>query len=250
MYSNPHRDHTPSNSGAGLTLIEMSIALVIIGLIVGGIFVGRDMIRLAHIQKLSSASQEIFTKIQAFRIKYNALPGEFFTYQQFFPTLVGPYCPKTSYMSITNNNGLIDTGYEENAAFAQLHAAGLIAMGKPQILSDGTVLDHYDCYYNGQLSSAAFSTAWGNIYGSFSPINGKNGIVYGQNFEPVLTVAEMRAFDLKFDDGMPYTGRIVGRRTNTTPSSYCTSDSNINNTTATYYMFDANKMACNLIIGE
>jgi len=43
---------------SGFTLIELSIVLVIIGLIVGGILVGQDLIRAAELRKLYSEKEK------------------------------------------------------------------------------------------------------------------------------------------------------------------------------------------------
>lgn len=60
----------------GFTLIELSIVLVIIGLIVGGILIGRDMIRAAEIRSLISEKNQYIVATNNFRNKYNAMPGD------------------------------------------------------------------------------------------------------------------------------------------------------------------------------
>ncbi|MCE2926049.1 MAG: prepilin-type N-terminal cleavage/methylation domain-containing protein [Rickettsiales bacterium] len=60
----------------GFTLIELSIVIVIIGLIIGGILVGRDLIRAAEIRAQISQIEEFNTAANTFRLKYNCLPGD------------------------------------------------------------------------------------------------------------------------------------------------------------------------------
>lgn len=60
----------------GFTLIEMSIVLVIIGLIVGGILVGRDLIHLAEIRGTVAQFEQFNSAVNTFRNKYNCLPGD------------------------------------------------------------------------------------------------------------------------------------------------------------------------------
>ena len=60
----------------GFTLIELSIVLVIIGLIVGGVLVGRDMIRAAELRSIVTDVERYKTAVFTFQEKYNALPGD------------------------------------------------------------------------------------------------------------------------------------------------------------------------------
>ena len=60
----------------GFTLIELSIVLVIIGLIVGGVLVGQDLIRAAEIRATISQLEKYNTAVNTFRGKYNAIPGD------------------------------------------------------------------------------------------------------------------------------------------------------------------------------
>jgi prepilin-type N-terminal cleavage/methylation domain-containing protein len=60
----------------GFTLIELSIVLVIIGLIVGGILVGRDLISAAAVRAQISQIERYHTAANTFRTKYAYLPGD------------------------------------------------------------------------------------------------------------------------------------------------------------------------------
>src|SRR3984885_3925644 len=61
---------------ACFTLIELSIVLVIIGLIVGGVLVGQDLIKAAEIRATVSQIEKYNTAANTFQTKYNALPGD------------------------------------------------------------------------------------------------------------------------------------------------------------------------------
>jgi prepilin-type N-terminal cleavage/methylation domain-containing protein len=60
----------------GFTLIELSIVLVIIGLMVGGVLVGRDLIMAASVRAQISQIEKINQAAYAFRGQYGYLPGD------------------------------------------------------------------------------------------------------------------------------------------------------------------------------
>ena len=61
---------------SAFTLLELSIVLVIIGLIVGGVMVGRDLIEASKIRAQVTQFSDIETQINTFNVKYNCLPGD------------------------------------------------------------------------------------------------------------------------------------------------------------------------------
>jgi len=71
---------------AGFTLIELSVVLVIIGLIVGGVLVGQDLIKAATVRSQITQLQQVETAIYTFRNKYGALPGDMPNATQMFGT--------------------------------------------------------------------------------------------------------------------------------------------------------------------
>lgn len=60
----------------GFTFIEMSIVLVIIGLIVGGILMGRDLIRAAEVRATATQLERFNTAVMTFKGKYDCIPGD------------------------------------------------------------------------------------------------------------------------------------------------------------------------------
>ncbi len=68
------RLHRPARDG--FTLIELSIVLVIIGLIVGSVLVGQDLIRAAALRATISQIEKYNTAANTFYGKYGALPGD------------------------------------------------------------------------------------------------------------------------------------------------------------------------------
>src|SRR5476651_1560647 len=60
----------------GFTLIELSIVLVIIGLIVGCILVGQDLISAAEVRATVGQIEKYNSAVNTFRGKYNSMPGD------------------------------------------------------------------------------------------------------------------------------------------------------------------------------
>lgn len=63
----------------GFTLLELSIALVIIGLLVGGVLAGRALIHSAKLNNIITEHKRFKDAFQMFEEKYNALPGDMYT---------------------------------------------------------------------------------------------------------------------------------------------------------------------------
>jgi len=91
----------------GFTLIELSIVLVIIGLIVGGILVGQDLIKAAEVRAQISQIEKYNSAVNTFRAKFQAIPGDMAisTANQFGFT-IGGGCNGS--LSERDGNGLID----------------------------------------------------------------------------------------------------------------------------------------------
>src|SRR5689334_12951196 len=60
----------------GFTLIELSIALVIIGLLIGGILAAQTMVATAKIGSFVAQLQQTDAVVSNFKTKYNYLPGD------------------------------------------------------------------------------------------------------------------------------------------------------------------------------
>ncbi len=68
--------HSNLRIACGFTLIELSIVLVIVGLIVGGVLVGRDLISTASIRAQLTQIEKYQQAVNTFKVKYNNLPGD------------------------------------------------------------------------------------------------------------------------------------------------------------------------------
>lgn len=123
-----------SSLADGFTLIELAIVLVIIGLIAGGVLVGRELILTAEIRATITQLEKFNTAAMAFKGKYNCLPGDCPNVADFGFDIatngngdgkIG-LCrmPGSCYFSTPGNDTLL--GHESIDFWYHLSAAGLI----------------------------------------------------------------------------------------------------------------------------
>ncbi len=192
----------------GFTLIEISIVLVIIGLLVGGLIVGKNLIQVAQINNQVREVEKYKTAMFAFRAKYGCIAGD---------------CPSATALGLgTNGNG------DGNVCF---YCGGQGSQEYIKVWKHLSAAELLDEPYTGTVDGS------GSYYGQSAGINipmtkiGKGGVQYGANFfgswsvhnfdiggwrsdgnhlADLLTTDEARAIDLKLDDGKPNTGKVIG----------------------------------------
>ena len=119
----------------GFTLVELSIVLIIIGLIVGGVLAGQSLIRSARLQNDITKFNQIDASVNSFNVRYNGLPGDLSNATSFFTGTAQP-----TLVTNGNGNGIVASGTsgfvaagaatEVSAAFDHLAAAGMVALGQ------------------------------------------------------------------------------------------------------------------------
>lgn len=131
LYIIPMRSFKCKTS-SGFTLIELSIVLVIIGLIVGGVLVGRDLISSATVRAQIAQIEKLQTAKNTFLGKYGYLPGDVPAPVDFrFGISVGNE-------GLCNGNGIIDFGaYGGNNGMTGENNMFFINLGETRLI-DGT----------------------------------------------------------------------------------------------------------------
>lgn len=167
------------NNQKGFTLVEIAIVMVIIGLLIGGVLKGQEMINNAKIKRVIKQADEMRAAVMTFYDKYGQYPGD--ESSALFP-------PGTD-TTTGNNDGQI-LGAEVFGAMSDLALANIIS---------GT--------YNGtsDLPSNAFGGTTRVAWVDPGPGAARHCIQYTN-----LPAEVCLEIDSKYDDGVWNTGSIAG----------------------------------------
>jgi len=216
------------------SLLELSIVLVIIGLIAGGIVAGSSMIRAAELRAVVTEYTQYQTAVNTFRDKYLGLPGDLKNAGAFwgYPGGAESNCPATAGTGTETCNGDDDRKienpsttsiYNERYMFWQHLANADLIAGSFDGRSTSVAVEEHVLGVNAPASKLS-GGGW-TIYdlqtqsGSVSLFDGAynnsfwfGGVIAGSapNID-MLTASEAWNLDSKIDDGKPALGRIVAR---------------------------------------
>lgn len=206
-------------SRSGFTLIELSIVLVIIGLLIGGVIVGQDLIKSSQVRKGISDLEQIGAAVNTFKIKYSCIPGDCRNTLEFFPTGI--------FSGNGNGDGFINNWPNETyAAMDSLVAANLATRGKVKIAYGHAQSRYMSCYNDGyaylyfaDLWSISSDFGWSGGHPWVLPNATKKGMTYtcatydnnNTLADPVITPNDAFIMDTKLDDGLPQTGKFLAQ---------------------------------------
>jgi len=247
------------------SLLELSIVLVIIGLIAGGIVSGANMIRAAEVRAVITETQRYMTSVNTFRDKYLGVPGDLKNAEAFWGSMTncGAASPSGTGTQTCNGDGdgivepaaaALQTG-ENFGIWQHLSNAGLIEGVYSGIA--GTLNTNHALLGENQPESKLSGAGWALSYWDNSA--GTSGITYSFNYgnqlgfaavnsstgapnQPVLTPPEAWSIDKKVDDGRPAYGKVIAR--NYIP---CTTSTTYNDFDKEYEL-DSDDKACTLIV--
>ncbi len=210
------------------SLVELSIVLVILGLLTGGILAGQSLIRAAELRAVTTEYQRYYTATQAFRDKYFALPGDWNNAQAVWG-VQGTNCSGTVTTLTTtgtcngDNSNTIDFSATNGGTaeawqyWRQLALAGLIEGSYTGI--SGTNWYDYTAGTNvpkSKMNGAAWAAANASNYaGDTTTYKFDYGnmlkFIYLSSAAstPVLKPEEAWNIDTKMDDGLPGAGKII-----------------------------------------
>ncbi len=179
----------------GFTLIEIAIVLVIIGLLLGGVLKGQELITSARVRNLASTQDGIKAAFFGFQDRFRALPGDYTAATTNIANVVAvAACGAPT--GNGNGSGQIEAA-EAILAWEHLSKAGFI---------NGT----YTCAAADSANSTPVNAY--NIYLQliFDGVYGVTGAAatarHNLKTAPGIPVAVIAELDRKIDDGVPGTG--------------------------------------------
>lgn len=189
----------------GFTLVELSIVLVIIGLLIGAVLKGQELINSARLKSQMTQLQSYKTATSIFRDRYSGLPGDFSQ----ATTQIG-----TTISSVTVANGDADGTIEGAGAgnteagqyWVHLLGAGLVsgigstsnAIQNGAMVPDGKI---------GGFVQATFDNPNGAPNDNYLRVGNANGTT-AANTQDLMTGAQSGELDTQFDDGLANGGDI------------------------------------------
>lgn len=256
---------------SAFSLVELSIVLVILGLLTGGILAGQSLIRAAEIRSVAAEYQRNASAINTFRDKYMQIPGDmsnagrFWGYQAGAPTDGrDPTCwaldhtsPATSTATCNGDgNGRIDgitatNVYERYRMWQHLANAGLIEGTYTGVPGPASVWDTVagSNTPRSKADGANWSCLWtGPVTGNpdlYDADYGNNCEVRGNGSFAFLKPEEAWNIDTKLDDGRPAYGKLMTYKPTAAFLPNCATTAAFN--TAEYRLQETAK-ACSLII--
>lgn len=220
----------------GFTLVELSIVLVIIGLLIGGILVGQSLITSAKIGRMVRELQQYEILASQFKGRYKYWPGDVPNGYDLFGATCGTNSTAAGGCNGDGNGSLMSANFGESSNFwAQLSHAGYLGdkrftANNPYWITPGDgslTMPYYDKII---MWPANF---WYQVYGvAASTKNSMNlGLSFVGEARPDMMPADAMSLDAKIDDGLAGKGIVVGRNAAT---KICTDTSNITNVNSIY----------------
>ena len=239
---------------SAFTLVELSIVLVILGLLVGGVLGGQSLINAAKLRSVVTQYQRYLTATEAFRDKYRGLPGDLKNGATFWGAADGSTgstaaCVTTAATGTLtcngNGDGIILPSTSSNESYQfwhQLANAGLIEGTYDGIqhgsntYSSTTANSPQGRYgsslwfvWNWGISAGSTGTIYALQYDNFFEFGGI--VANGDPDTVILKPEELWNIDTKLDDGIPATGTVIARNYGT-----CTNSASITDTSGTYLL--------------
>lgn len=260
---------TPAKRHA-FSLVELSIVLVILGLLTGGILAGQSLIRGAEIRAITTEFSRYATATNSFRDKYFAIPGDMNNATKFWNPRGGTgsagdtacyNVPATGTATCNGDGGGTikyepSVGKEEEMFLYWQHLANAGLIEGSYIGTIGTNGGYAAGYVSGvtQPASKFPQGIWHHDAGP-QPTPTTSGFAYdagslalsirGASTKRILKPEEAWNIDTKMDDGLPATGKIMGDKGNGT-TTFCSTVAGSASDTGAQYNLSSSATDCML----
>ena len=174
----------------GFTLVEIAIVLVIIGLLLGGVLKGQELIENTKIKSVKTEADNISAAILGYQDRFRSLPGD-------------------DAAAVVNVNGVLGTGGTVgNGEIEGAYTAGAtLALQEASTIESQVIWQHLRLagFMSGSERGNPIS-AFGGVIGVTSDV-GTGGISICQTG---MTLDQMQLVDTRYDDGDATTGSVRG----------------------------------------
>lgn len=204
------RIHESVRDDKGFTLVELAIVMVIIGLLIGGILKGQEMIANAQVNATIAQISGVDAASSTFRDMYDAMPGDMLLATTRIPGCAAPCINGGGNNSINSLPLVAAPGTEATNLFRHLGGADLLA-GVTANMPAGTYLQakiNNVQLVPGSQAAAALGNAAANV--------ARSGLYVGLSATgatgntAALTPLQAGRIDRKRDDGNAITGSVIG----------------------------------------
>ncbi len=238
---------------AAFTLVEISVVILVIGLILGLIIKGDTVIESARIRTVISEIGNYKIAIESFKMRYNSLPGDFAEATIYWNSNNIINGNNDGKISFQNKDGVFE-GYNAWQHLSNEHMIdedflGKASTGKAEFEKDIPKARIGGGYF---LTSGLFADLPNaNIVALGAPGAAiRNGDSYELGFTSSLTPNQAHEIDNKIDDSIPSTGNVRALSDNLNNANNPNNPNNIlcsnkNN----YYNLEITDIACKLLIG-